>query len=700
MSRMMNDACSDMMMKRTHIGVAPTNQMHSPYSDNVDNSDNSASPSFDDGNRANLRFFDIDVDGDRAVHDQLPSVEEAKASSNFDGLTRQNRRNKRRKLYWILYGIVVVVVIAIVSFAMWERFQYDFAVASVTTTVRLSHPDDFLDSKSPQSMALRWMLHEDSLQLPLPDKRSDPFVQRYLVAVLVFALTTDTTMTSLSMVMSSKKSTRDVFGLLSGVHECEWNSKWDKVNHDGKTGDIMVTAFVRLGIICGSDNDIWINDGVSNDRVTDILFPRSGLQGELPPELEALNHLTRVDLDNNKIDGRVPPMPYVKELSLAYNQLTGFLPDHFSEMTRLRTLSMSENSLQGSLPHKFAALTDLTILALNGNQLTGTLEEIYSLTNLEELYLANNSFNDQLSNGSFKELLDLKVIDAKNNRLSGPLPNALWKLTRLEVIDFHKNALDGHINNVIVENHPLKYLDVSSNILGGGFPTTISNLSSLTHLDVSYNRFDTRLNTHLAGMTKMRTLLLTEEDGLGPQPLPDWLRGMTDLENLSFRLATRTGTIPTWFGELTHLKLLDLDWNHISGSVPTELSRLTNLKYLMLNRNRLTGTVPTAVSSLPHLKVLMLDTNSFDRVVLTGDEDICTEIGGRIEHLIADCGRMESRVRVEQEVECPCCTNCCWDSAERCNMKDWIIELEEEYRGNYDRYEYEFDDTWYTSPEA
>jgi len=124
---------------------------------------------------------------------------------------------------------------------------------------------------------------------------------------------------------------------------------------------------------------------------------------------------------------------------------------------------------------------------------------------------------------------------------------------------------------------------------------------------------------------------------------------------------------------------------------------LTNLKYLMLNRNWLTGTVPTAVSYLPNLKFLMLDTNGFDHTIEIGEEDVCgtQETGSRVNELVADCGHTKEGISVEKEVECPCCTSCCWDSAEHCNMKDWIIEIEEEYRGSYDRYEYDFDDASY-----
>jgi len=714
---MMNDIGNDSesTKKRTHIGLSPTNQSMSPYSDDGDNKS---------GNRS-VRSFDIDVEEDSTFHDQLPSVEEAKANSHFDATTMTRRHHRKKtNLRWlyVLCGIVIVVVLATLmrssKISIISNREYQTAVESVTSTVPLSHPDAFLDPESPQSQALQWMIHKDALQLPLPTKRTDPFVQRYVVAVLVFAVTTnESTSTALPQQLANNNiQTRDIFGLLSGVHECEWKSEWNRAERIIDGGEELYdveAGVVALGIICGFKDDTLGDHGFSNLSVTGILFQRSGLDGELPPELEVLEHLVTLNLANNQIRGKVPPMPYLTDLSLAYNHFTGDIPDHFSEMTRLRSLSLSENAFVGTLPQKFAALKDLEILALNGNQLTGGLEEVYTLTKLQELYLSYNYFEDRLSNDAFEKLSSLRVIDAKENRISGPLPNALWKLTHLEVIDFHKNALDGHINNIIVEGHPLKYLDLSRNILGGGLPSSISNLEGLTHLDVSYNRLDSIIpqgQSHLAGLTKMKTLLLTEDDGIGPQPLPDWLRGMTDLEQLSFRLTSRTGPIPTWFGELTKLELLDLDWNRISGTIPTELGLLTNLRYLMLNRNWLTGTVPTVVSFLPHLKILLLDTNRFDldSSVRIGDEDICSgeELGdigvsnvnnrfGGIDTLIADCGRLVEGVPTEQRIDCPCCTNCCWDSAERCNMKDWIIELEEEYRSAYDRYEYEFDDAYY-----
>lgn len=631
-----------------------------------------------------VEFVDVDVEDDHGpLHDQLPSVEEIKAGAHFG---RQRRAKCRPKNLPLLLGLGAFCLggFILMIISVRKSHQYKKAVASITTGVRVSLPGALEDPTSPQSQALAWMLHHDPLQLPLPRQRDDPFVQRYIVAVFVFAL-------------APSSGTRDAFGLLSAEHECLWNSEFKRADDD------HAMEGTRMGILCNheaynSEKDEELEaekEGESyradsNPKVKAIVMKSAGLVGEIPPEMESLYGLEKLSLDGNKIAGDMPVMPYLLYLSLAHNDLTGYVPTHFSEMTRLTTLSMSENALQGGLPKGLAALTQLKLLAMDGNQLTGGLSYLYSLTNLEEIYLSYNSFEDTLSNGSFGKLTKLKVVDMKSNRLSGPLPDALWNMTNLEVVDFHNNALDGHINDVIVRKHPLRYLDVSSNILGGGLPPSFKHLGMLTHLDISYNRFDVLLPDYLANMTEMKTLMLTESGMFEAQPIPQWIRNMTDLQHLSFRLTSRTGSIPTWFGELTGLELLDLDWNGLDGTIPTELGRLTSLKYLMLNRNLLNGKIPTAVSALPHLKILMVDNNRFN-----GDLDACHVSV----QLVADCGDpyygCPDCDSVTQLVSCPCCTSCCYDSAERCNMRDWTVDVEEEYRSDYGIYGYNFDNMKY-----
>jgi Leucine-rich repeat (LRR) protein len=649
-------------------------QQHKPYSDH------------------HIEFLDVDVNDDddeleetsmvhQHQHDQLPTVEEIKAKVFLDQNCTAARKQRNQQRFLIYLALSIFCAISLIGL-IWigiKRQRYNAGVVAVTQTVRISHPQDFDDATSPQSRALHWMTHQDPMQLPLPTKHSDAFVQRYIIATLVFAVIPSHRLPEL----------QSKFFVLSNQHECSWSSQWKRADDD------HAMESTTLGFICG-DESLIEEDGSMRDRedgtspnsrsVTAIVLPSQDLQGQLPPELQSLKSLKLFNLDNNRIEGRLPVLPYLQHLSLAYNSLTGYLPDDiFSEMPRLESLSLSENALQGSLPKNFAALTNLKILALSGNELTAGLERIYPLTSLEEVYLSYNSFEENLSNGSFHLLSNLKVLDMKSNRLAGPLPDSLWSLSKLEVIDFHHNALDGHINDVIIPEHPLKFLDVSSNILGGGLPPSVSNLRELTHLDVSYNRFEVVLPNYLANMTKIKTLLLTENDMFGPKPLPCWLRGMTDLKHLSFRLTSRTGTIPTWFGELTKLELLDLDWNHISGTIPTELGRLDRLKYLMLNRNMMNGKIPVEVSSLSNLNMLMVDNNGF-----SGQLDAC-----HVSFLVADCGDPDKGCpdcdSDTQQIACPCCTKCCYDNAQRCNMQDWIVEVEEEFRGTYGQYSYDFD---------
>ena len=67
--------------------------------------------------------------------------------------------------------------------------------------------------------------------------------------------------------------------------------------------------------------------------------------------------------------------------------------------------------------------------------------------------------------------------------------------------------------------------------------------------------------------------------------------------------------------------------------------------------------------------------------------------------LVADCGDPELGCpdcdSVTQLVSCPCCTSCCYDSYEQCNMKDWSVDVDEEFRGDYGHYGYNFDDAKY-----
>jgi hypothetical protein len=134
-----------------------------------------------------------------------------------------------------------------------------------------------------------------------------------------------------------------------------------------------------------------------------------------------------------------------------------------------------------------------------------------------------------------------------------------------------------------------------------------------------------------------------------------------------------SGTIPRIVGRLTGLSRLILKRNKLVGSIPSEFGLLKNLRILGLDDNQLSGTVPKELlqlsylgesiplvcfpfvallvcklflttSSIRYAEELALDKNNLNGVI---DIGACY-----LSELKADCG----------EVECECCTVCCYDN--------------------------------------
>lgn len=555
--------------------------------------------------------------------------------------SRTTKLSSRPRVRLLLFAAGALLLLAVVGLIIGrimessERGPTARAMAYLQE-LEVTLPDDFALKNSPQRQAVEWMVNRDPLKLGISDHG---FVQRYVVAVFVFALA----------VPSSKDTTlRKDLRFLSGYHECDWQAKWES-RHD-KTGLFM-------GIFCDDDK-----------QVNKIILPTLGLTGQFPAELASLERLQKIVLDDNQLTGTMPYLPSLTHLSLAYNNIAGSLSSHLGLMTKLQELILTENMITGELPKEIEKLSLLRRLAIGGNDLTIGISNVFHLTQLEELYGAFNSFEDQLDNESFRFLTNLKILDLKNNRLQGPFPDALWTLPKLQVLDFHFNALDGHLREIDDKYNPvLEYLDVSENFLSGGMPTTLNKVTKLVHLDVSSNRFDKTLQGDFSALTNLEALLMTDSSSFGPQPIPSWLQQLTNLRHLSLKLTGRTGTIPDWFfTSLNQLEILDMDWNRISGTIPSSIAQVTTLEHLLLNRNWLEGTVPSEVSNLPNLKTIMVDNNR-----LVGELMAC-----QASSVVADCGNpllgCPNCISDTTEVNCPCCTRCCYDENELCNTEDWI----------------------------
>jgi len=152
-----------------------------------------------------------------------------------------------------------------------------------------------------------------------------------------------------------------------------------------------------------------------------------GIAGRLP-SLDYNTQLTNLrvlNLDNNKLIGNIPaPWGRVGSLvglHMANNNFMWNLPWTFRNLGSLTELDLSQNSLTGQIPNGVnfdrdwgSGFGSLQIMKLDGNQLIGQIPPLPPT--LVEIYL-----ND--------------------NKLQGPIPGSLVKLTALETFTFQNNLI-------------------------------------------------------------------------------------------------------------------------------------------------------------------------------------------------------------------------------------------------------------------
>ncbi|KAI4390040.1 hypothetical protein MLD38_002195 [Melastoma candidum] len=102
-------------------------------------------------------------------------------------------------------------------------------------------------------------------------------------------------------------------------------------------------------------------------------------------------------------------------LDLAYNNLSGTIPDNYGSMGFLQVLNLGHNSLTGQIPDSFGGLKSLGVLDVSHNHLDGPIP------------------------GALGSLNFLNDLDVSNNNLSGPIPTG-GQLTTFPATRFDNNS--------------------------------------------------------------------------------------------------------------------------------------------------------------------------------------------------------------------------------------------------------------------
>uniref|UniRef100_A0A7S4AVN8 Leucine-rich repeat-containing N-terminal plant-type domain-containing protein n=1 Tax=Pseudo-nitzschia australis TaxID=44445 RepID=A0A7S4AVN8_9STRA len=186
--------------------------------------------------------------------------------------------------------------------------------------------------------------------------------------------------------------------------------------------------------------------------------------------------IEEIDLSDNNITGPLPDeigsLSSLKLLNMSFNLLSSTIPDNFFDvMEALKTLDLQKNKITGTIPQRTSSMSELTYLDLGHNKLKG---DCPFFSNLEVIMVAWNNI-ESIDSQYYTSSPSLKMLQAYNNNLSGPLPTE-WNTSDLIELDLGRNLLTGTIPQVLWNLPSLKRLFLDHCNLTGILPGFSENI--------------------------------------------------------------------------------------------------------------------------------------------------------------------------------------------------------------------------------
>lgn len=256
---------------------------------------------------------------------------------------------------------------------------------------------------------------------------------------------------------------------------------------------------------------------------------------------------------------------HVVRIGLKAQNISGAVPPEFSKLRHLQILDLSRNYFNGSIPPKWATMR-LVELSFMGNRLSGPFPEVLT------------------------KITTLTTLSIEGNRFSGPVPPQIGKLVNIQNLTLSSNSFMGELPVTLAKLISLTDMRISDNNFTGKIPDFIGNWTKIKKLHIQGCPFDGPIPSSISALTSLRDLRISDLKG-GESSFPP-LRDMESMKTLILRKCSISGEIPGYVGDLIKLKYIDLSFNSFSGEIPTSFVQLAKVDFMYLTGNKLSGPIP------------------------------------------------------------------------------------------------------------
>ncbi|KRZ13066.1 Leucine-rich repeat-containing protein egg-6 [Trichinella zimbabwensis] len=301
----------------------------------------------------------------------------------------------------------------------------------------------------------------------------------------------------------------------------------------------------------------------------------------------------------------------IETLTLHYSDIRTLKANSFASLA-IKKLDLSSNNIHEIEEDAFGKQASYIRELLLTNNSLSEIPPLKMLPNLEKIDISNNALVD-LTEYAFEHNEALKVIRAKNNKISTLSPNSLNEVkSNLELLDLSGNQLIQVPAQNLRSFQKLRMLDLSDNLIDKIPNLQFMNMPELRDLRLGGNKIAEVMPLAFMNIPKLEVLNLTRNTIATMETNP--IQQFENLEILDLSWNKLNRLKASSFKDLAKLKELHLQNNEIDIVETMAVSDNSELRMINLANNKIKELYKNAFDQLPQLNTLILTNNQLQEI--------------------------------------------------------------------------------------